>query len=278
LGVCTNCKVLSPGNFCPKCGRSLDQEDKQNRKNSSEFFEPALEETAATAQYSVPRKKRDLFPKVPISLIIFLSLLCILVIGTPIIMNIFKPTVLTKEPVVISNSTIVSALHSEQILNVLDDTATGSYQVSDQQMYTFFGGKIQLPFLVKTVTVDYDYKITFGIDLSEITNSDIQVNGRTISFMLNKPVDTVLSVYNEHARTDGGPFTNKSNPIDDALRMDPIHEPLTSTLMKNTMDNLKQTNEYNDLQGRAMINAKQTITDLLTKTLGSDITVNISYL
>ena len=276
MGRCTNFKALSPCDYCLECERSSDQGNKGNRKNSAEIFGAAQEETATSAQYIVPDKKMRL-PKPPISLIIFLLLLCILVIGTPIIMKIISPTVVAKEPVVISTSTIVSTLHSQQTLNVLEDTATGTYQVSDKQIYTFFEHEVQLPFLAKTVTVDYDYKITFGIDLGEITNNDIQINQRAISLVLSKPTDTVLMVYNEHARTDGGALINKSHPLDDAQKLDPSHEPLTNTLLKNTMDNLKQTNKYNDLQVLAMNNAKQTIVDLLTKTLGPDITVNISY-
>ncbi|MDR3588025.1 MAG: DUF4230 domain-containing protein [Desulfosporosinus sp.] len=276
MSQCTNFKLLSLGDFCLKSGRSLDQGDKGNRQNSSKIFGAAREETASSAECIVPYKKIRL-PKPPISLIIVLLLICILVIGTPIIMRIVNPTLVAKEPVAISTSTIVSTLHSQQTLNVLEDTATGTYQVSDKQIYTFFEHEVQLPFLAKTVTVDYDYKITFGIDLGEITNNDIQINQRTISLVLNKPTDTVLMVYNEHARTDGGALINKSHPLDDAQKLDPSHEPLTNTLMKNTMDNLKQTNKYNDLQVLAMNNAKQTTVDLLTKTLGPDITVNISY-
>lgn len=276
MGRCTKFKALLTGDFCLKCERSSDQGNKGNSKNCAEIFGATHEETATSAQCNVPYKKIRL-PKPPISLIILLLLICILVVGTPIIMKIVNPTLVAKEPVVISTSTIVSTLHSQQTLNVLEDTATGTYQVSDKQIYTFFEHEVQLPFLAKTVTVDYDYKITFGIDLGEITNNDIQINRRTISLVLNKPTDTVLMVYNEHARTDGGALINKSHPLDDAQKLNPSHEPLTNTLMKNTMDNLKQTNKYNDLQVLAMNNAKQTIEDLLTKTLGPDITVNISY-
>ncbi|HHV64392.1 MAG TPA: hypothetical protein GXX46_04905 [Peptococcaceae bacterium] len=62
-----------------------------------------------------------------------------------------------------------------------------------------------------------------------------------------------------------------------AIKLDPNHQPLTNTLMKNTMDNLKNTGKYQELQERAMINAEKLIEDLLQTTFGNNLVVEISF-
>jgi hypothetical protein len=47
--------------------------------------------------------------------------------------------------------------------------------------------------------------------------------------------------------------------------------------MKNTMDNLKNTGKYQELQQMAMFNAEKLIEDLLQTSLGNDLVVEVTY-
>jgi hypothetical protein len=59
---------------------------------------------------------------------------------------IFRPQTFAKTPAQISTSTIISTLNSQFTLNVLEDQAVASYQVSDPQLYELLLKLSGIPF------------------------------------------------------------------------------------------------------------------------------------
>lgn len=277
MGICRTCEIITDEAVCPNCGRVV----LQNKQTQNTYKKPESEadmcnatasnQTAATAE---PVRKQIRLPKIPISWIVFPVVILVLLIAY----QKFKPDLFSMLPVKISTSSVMSTLHSEQTLIVLEDSGNMTRELTDPRIVNLILFDATLPGGEKTIKITYDYKVAFGIDLGSVTKENIHISGNTINLQLPKPIDISVETTNDQAKAYYGTVASPFSPNLESIKgIDPNHDDYTTQLRKNTLKNLEETGRYGELQNMAMVKAQDLISGILLKALGNGVVVTVNF-
>lgn len=228
-------------------------------------------------QVNTKESKIKIGKEIFLKLLIFLFIIAVICIAAPMAWKFSSTNIFAKSPVIISRESVVNILHSEQVLNVLEEMNRATYQVRDPGTYQIFGKEFKIPGREKVVTVKYDYTVHWGYDLYSLSGDDVNINGNAINIRLHKPEITSIEISNDHAQTDGGFLVSKKNPMDDAVRMDESHDDYTNILQDNAKKELKESGKFIELQQVAMDRTNNQINDLIRTITSEDLNVNIEF-
>ncbi|KUG03372.1 hypothetical protein ASZ90_019160 [hydrocarbon metagenome] len=166
-------------------------------------------------------------------------------------------------PFQITSELVIERLYSEGTLNVLEAVGRASYQVEDPGTIKILNRNITIPGRQKQVSVNYEYKVHLGIDLTRLTAQDISITETSIEIMLPRPEIKSIEIYNDKAQTTGGFLIFKTKPRDDLVEMSADKDGYVTILRDSALRNLQESGRYQKLQQIAMNNTVDLLARLL---------------
>lgn len=283
MGICRRCLNITMEPVCSICGDVVQQQQTQST-DKQEALNPnmikATQQAAATIEQVRNQPKPPLvskISKIPPSWLVFLIALALLS-SVLLVISYVKPSIISRLPVNVSSTAVISTLHDAQTLNVLEEMGNMTCELTDPRIVSTIFGQFQLPGGSKTIKITYDYKIAFGIDLGSVTKDNIRLNGKVLTLLLPKPIDISVESTNDDAKVFYGAFGSIFSPSLKSIQaLEPRHDDYTTLLRKNTLENLKKTGRYAELQNKAMIKTQELIAGLLQKGVRNDIVVKIDF-
>ncbi len=210
------------------------------------------------------------FLRIPLSWFMITLLPLIAILGIIIAWKSFDTIWFGNKEAEVSSVVVMGALHSENTLSVLSLKNTETYTIAYPAIYYFLGKEVNISPLEKRVEVTYNYTINFGVDLKEIQLADITVDNNSVSIRLPKPVHTSIEITDDFAKTVGSFLINKSKPREDIEQYHSNYGSYVHILRTNALTNLTETGKYEELQSRAMNNARGNITSLVRTLLNNE--------
>lgn len=215
------------------------------------------------------KNKRSLF-KIPLSWFLITLLPLLAILGIIISWKSFDTIWFGEKDAEVNSIVVMGALHSENTLSVLSLKNTETYFITYPATYYFLGKEVNISPLEKKVEVTYNYTINFGVDLKEVQPADIKVDNNSVSIRLPKPVHTSIEITDDFAKTVGSFLINKSKPREDIEQYYSNDGSYVHILRENALTNLTGTGKYEELQERAMNNARENVTSLVRSILNNE--------
>lgn len=215
------------------------------------------------------KTKRSFF-RIPLSWFLITLLPIIAILGIVISWKSFDTIWFGEKEAEVNSVMVMGALHSENTLNVLSLQNTETYAITYPATYYFLGKEVTISPLEKRVEVTYNYTINFGVDLKEVQPADITVDNNLVSIRLPKPVHTSVEITDDFAKTVGSFLINKSKPREDIEQYHGNYGSYVHILRANALTNLMETGKYEELQKKAMDNAQENVTNLITTLLKNE--------
>ena len=182
-------------------------------------------------------------------------------------------------PFQITSELVIERLYSEGTLNVLEAVGRASYQVEDPGTISILDHKLSIPGRQKKVSVNYEYKVHLGIDLTRLTAQDISITETSIEIMLARPEIESIEIYNDKAQTTGGFLTFKTKPRDDLVQMSADRDEYINILREFALKDLQKSGKYQKLQKTAMDNTVDLLSRLIHQLSQNDeLEVRINFI
>ncbi len=163
----------------------------------------------------------------------------------------------------ISNEAVIEKLYAEGMLNVLEAKGRANYQLEDPGTIRILNRAISIPGRQKVVSIKYEYKAHWGIDLTSLKADDVIISESGIQLHLPRPQMTGIEIYNDKAQTTGGCLTFKGKPRDDLVEMKANQDEYINILREFVSQDLQESGKHKKLQQVAMKNTVDLLTRLL---------------
>ncbi len=210
---------------------------------------------------------------------IILVLLLALIVGGLIWFRGQSPEIDNAIPYQITSELVVERLYSEGTLNVLEAVGRASYQAEDPGTIKILSYKISIPGLQKKVSVNYEYRVHLGVDLTRLTAKDVSITETRIEIMLPRPEINSIEIFNDKAQTTGGFLIFKAKPRDDLVEMSADRDEYINILRDSALQDLQESGQYQKLQQAAMGNTANLLSRLLQELSQNNVLeVNVKFI
>jgi len=177
----------------------------------------------------------------------------------------------TPVPAQIDRNKIIRVFRNQRILSVLTETGSDNYEASFSK--ELFGGTI--PQTTVEIHVTYDYAVGFDVNLGQITESLVKVDGSSVQVYIPTPKMTEVQVSNDRVEVEKGFFASGDNPREEIEKFDSGDDSYIDILKKHTEEKL--TNNET-LKNRAKLEALDRVRTLVVDSIeDSNAKVQVLY-
>ena len=177
----------------------------------------------------------------------------------------------TPAAVSIDKNKIIRVFQNQKILSVITEKGSDNYEASFSK--ELFGGTI--PQTNVKIKVTYDYEVGYDVNLDQITESLVKVDGSSVQVYIPTPKMTEVQVSNDKVEVEKGFFASGDNPREEIEKFDSGDDSYIDILKRHTKERL--TNNEN-LKNRAQLEALDSVRTLVVNSIeDSNVKVQVLY-